>query len=334
MKYLVSILLCLLTFTSCIDEDQYTDDPQGNFESLWKIIDQHYCFFTYKKQAYGLDWDSVYNKYKVRIYNGMYDERLFEVLGDMLGELKDGHVNMYSSSDVARNWSWKEDYPSNLSDTIQRLYLGTDYKMTCGIKYRILDDNVGYMAIGSFENSIGSGNIDDILLYFQLCNGIIIDMRGNGGGLLDNAEIVASHFTNKALTVGYMQHKTGTGHDDFSSYEEQILKPSNGLRWQKKVIILTNRDVFSAANEFVKYMKCCPYATIVGDKTGGGAGLPFSSEIPNGWSIRFSACPMYDKNKESTEFGIDPDYNVSLSGADILKGKDTIIEFARKLIAE
>ncbi len=59
MKYLVSILLCLLTFTSCIDEDQYTDDPQGNFESLWKIIDQHYCFFTYKKQAYGLDWDSV-----------------------------------------------------------------------------------------------------------------------------------------------------------------------------------------------------------------------------------------------------------------------------------
>ena len=152
--------------------------------------------------------------------------------------------------------------------------------------------------------------------------------------MLDNAEIVASHFTNKELTVGYMQHKTGTGHDDFSSFEEQILKPSSGLRWQKRVIVLTNRDVFSAANEFVKYMKCCPYATIVGDKTGGGAGLPFSSEIPNGWSIRFSACPMYDKDKQSTEFGIDPNYNISLSDADILKGKDTIIEFARKLLAE
>ncbi len=334
MKYLASILLCLITITSCIDEDQYSDDPQGNFESLWKIIDQHYCFFTYKNQVYGLDWDSVYTKYKVRIYQNMDDDRLFEVLGNMLGELKDGHVNMYSSSDVARNWSWKDNYPSNLSDTLQRAYLGTNYKISCGIKYKILDDNTGYMAISSFENSIGSGNIDDILSYFQLCNGIIIDLRGNGGGLLDNAEIVASHFTNKELTVGYMQHKTGTGHDDFSSFEEQILKPSSGLRWQKRVIVLTNRDVFSAANEFVKYMKCCPYATIVGDKTGGGAGLPFSSEIPNGWSIRFSACPMYDKDKQSTEFGIDPNYNISLSDADILKGKDTIIEFARKLLAE
>ena len=44
----------------------------------------------------------------------------------------------------------------------------------------------------------------------------------------------------------------------------------------KPVIILTNRSVYSAANEFVKYMKCCPKAKIVGDKTGGGAGLPFS----------------------------------------------------------
>jgi C-terminal processing protease CtpA/Prc len=81
-------------------------------------------------------------------------------------------------------------------------------------------------------------------------------------------------------------------------------------------------------------MKCCPNVKIVGDKTGGGAGLPFSSELPNGWSIRFSACPMYDKNKVSTEFGIEPDYNVQLSQDDFLKGKDTIIEFARQLLAK
>ena len=79
-------------------------------------------------------------------------------------------------------------------------------------------------------------------------------------------------------------------------------------------------------------MKCCPQVTVVGDKTGGGAGMPFSSELPNGWSIRFSACPMYDKNKESTEFGIDPNDKVDLSDIDFLKGEDTIIEYARKLI--
>ena len=79
-------------------------------------------------------------------------------------------------------------------------------------------------------------------------------------------------------------------------------------------------------------MKCCPNVTLVGDRTGGGAGLPFSSELPNVWGIRFAACPMYDRDKQMTEFGIDPDHNVSLTSEDFARGKDTIIEFARKMI--
>ena len=94
--------------------------------------------------------------------------------------------------------------------------------------------------------------------------------------------------------------------------------------------MLTNRGVFSAANEFVKYMKCFPKVTIVGDRTGGGAGLPFSAELPNGWGVRFSACPMYDRDRQCTEFGIDPDYFVSQSDADFLRGRDSLIEWARE----
>ena len=77
------------------------------------------------------------------------------------------------------------------------------------------------------------------------------------------------------------------------------------------------------------YMRQCPNVTIIGDKTGGGAGMPYSSELPNGWIVRFSACPMFDANKQSTEFGIEPDVKVSLTDADFSKGIDTIIEAAR-----
>ena len=121
-----------------------------------------------------------------------------------------------------------------------------------------------------------------------------------------SAEELAARFTNEKILVGYMQHKTGKGHNDFSDLQEQWLKPSKGMRWQKKVVVLTNRQVFSAANEFVKYMKCMPRVKVVGDKTGGGAGLPFSSTLPNGWTVRFSACPMYDHQRQQTEFGIEP----------------------------
>lgn len=334
LQYLILLLAIQPLFTSCIDEEEFPDTPEGNFEALWKIIDEHYCFFDYKQHEYGLDWNAIYNIYKVRVKGEVSSYQLFEVLTNMLAELKDGHVNLYTAFDNGRYWNWHENYPSNFSDTLQRKYLGTDYHITSGIHYRILDDNIGYLYYGSFSNNIGESGLDEIIKNFAFCNGIIIDIRGNGGGNLTNAERLAARFCNEKTLVGYTQHKTGKGHSDFSEMKPQYIEPSANLRWQKPVAILTNREVFSAANEFVKYMKCFPNVKIVGDQTGGGAGMPFTSTLPNGWIVRFSACPSYDKDKQQVEFGIRPDYAISLNDEDFHKSKDTIIEFARKLLVE
>ena len=261
----------------------------------------------------------------------MTEAQLFEVLGNMLAELRDGHVNLYSSFDVARNWSWHENYPVNMYDTLITRYLGRNFRIASGLRYCLLDDNVGYLRCATFNQALGEGNLDQIFSYFLPARGLIIDVRSNPGGLISSAEQLAARFTNEPLLVGYMQHKTGRRHDDFSALQEQWLKPSRGIRWQKPVVILTNRGVYSAANEFVKYMKCCPKVHVIGDKTGGGSGLPFSSELPNGWSIRFSACPVFDKDKRTTEFGIMPDTQIGLQLSDFLHGKDTLIEYARTL---
>ena len=82
------------------------------------------------------------------------------------------------------------------------------------------------------------------------------------------------------------------------------------------------------------YMNALPNVTLVGDRTGGGAGMPMSSSLPNGWVVRFSAVPMYDRNRQTTEFGIEPDYRVDITDEDHRRGKDTIIEFARKLLSQ
>ena len=329
---LLAFVIPLITLTSCVDEDEYDNTPQGSFEALWKIIDKRYCFFDYKQQEYGLDWNAVYNKYKVRISSNMNSEQLFEVLSEMLSELRDGHVNLSTSYDFARYWKWHENYPSNFSDTLLRRYLDTDYRIAAGLRYKILDDNIGYVYYESFSDGIGDGNIDEVIYHFMACRGLIIDIRNNGGGMLTNAEKLAARFIQEPKFVGYIQHKTGTGHNDFSAMEEQWLKPSSNMRWHKPVCVLTNRSVYSAANEFVKYMKQIPNVTVVGDKTGGGAGLPYSDMLPNGWAVRFSACPMYDAQKQSTEFGIEPDLYVSLTDEDFNRGEDTIIELARELI--
>ena len=186
--------IAIFSMSACVDEHEYADNPRGNFEALWKIIDEHYCFFEYKQAEYGLNWDAIHDKYSKQINDGMTDTQMFEVLGNMLAELRDGHVNMYSSWDIARNWSWHEDYPSNVSDTLIRRYLGTDYRIASGMKYRRLDDNTGYIQCSSFANGIGAGNLDDILFYLAPCNGLIIDLRDNTGGMLSSAEHLAARF--------------------------------------------------------------------------------------------------------------------------------------------
>ncbi len=324
---------CLLLL-SCVREEQYDDTPRGNFEALWTIIDEHYCFLDYKRTAIGLDWDDIHVRYRSRLKDDMKTVQLFEVLSEMLAELRDGHVNLYAAHDVGRNWSWYEDYPSNFSQELQDAYLGTDYKIASTIRYRILEDNIGYVVCSSFSSGFGAGNLDEVFYSLRTCNGLILDVRDNSGGNLTYAESLASRFTNERRLVGYISHKTGRGHNDFSKPVEQYLDPADGVRWQKRAVILTNRRCYSATNTFIRDVKSCPIVTVLGDQTGGGSGLPFTTELPNGWSVRFSACPMYDADMKQIEFGITPDTLVSLIDADKARGIDTLIETARRLINE
>ena len=338
MKYRILhflLLACSLSLlTGCIREEKFADDPQGNFEQLWTIIDEQYCFLDYKN----IDWDAIHATYRKRISANMTNEGLFQVLGEMLAELKDGHVNLASAHNVSYYDSWYQDYPHNFrQDIVEDSYLGhasTDYRTAAGIRYKILDDNIGYMRYESFTDPIGDGNLDEILSYLAVCNGLIIDVRDNGGGNMTNATRIAARFTNEKVLTGYICYKNGKGHSDFSKPYAIYLEPSNSIRWQKKVVVLTNRRSFSATNDFVNQMSCLPNVVILGDQTGGGSGMPFTSELPNGWTVRFSASPHFDKDMKQIEDGIapTPGFKIDMKDSDEAENRDTLIEAARSFL--
>ncbi len=333
-KYIISTLLCILFLTSCFKEEQYDNSAIGNFDACWKLLDEKYCFFEYKKEEYGLDWDDVYNKYRPMVGPGTTVDSLFTILDSMTQELRDGHVNIYSSFNIGRYWKWFTDYPDNFNAIIQENYIGDDYLIAGGLRYKMLPDSIGYIYYPSFSSFVGENNLDYVLYHFRNTKGIIFDIRNNGGGMLTNVDRIAARFTAEQFRSGYIQHKTGPGRDEFSSLYpfDQISTPKNRFSYHRPVMLLTNRKVFSAANQFVSVMRHLPQVTIIGDKTGGGSGLPFNGELPIGWAVRFSASPVYDADKQHTEFGIDPDFKVNMTEADINKGIDTIIEFAIKKI--
>ena len=197
----------------------------------------------------------------------------------------------------------------------------------------MLDDNIGYVRYESFSDAIGEGNIDEVINRLMLCRGLIIDIRGNGGGTLTNAERLAARFTNEPVLVGYIQHKTGPGHNDFSSMEEQWIEPSARLRWQKPVCVLTNRSVYSAANEFVKYMSRFPQVTIVGDRTGGGAGLPLQQLAAQRLGGALLGLPHVRRRRPAHRVRHRPRLQRRAHRRRLRPGRDTIIEFARALLS-
>ena len=320
--------------TSCVEEERFDNSPQGNFDALWHIIDERYCFLTYAQEQYGLDWDDVYTRYHKEAAEAQDNAQLFDVLGNMLRELRDGHVNLSSEYGMSYYWDWKLNYPINFSDSIQRNYLGKDFRINSGIYYTMLQDSVAYAYVGSFANSFGSSNITAVMIRLAHCKGLVLDIRNNGGGMLTAAEQFASHFITAKTHCGYIQHKTGTGHNDFSQPEPLHLEPAKGAHWLKPVVLLTNRGVYSSANHFTMLMRALPQVTVMGDKTGGGSGMPLSNSLPNGWSVRFSACPILDKEKRHTEFGIEPDTVVNMNSEDWNRGRDTMIDAACKHILQ
>ncbi len=332
MKNIVYTILSLMfgiAFAGCHEVEEWDNNPKGNFEALWTILDEHYCFFKEKS----VDWNAVHDKYASKVSDEMTSKELFFVCADMLDELKDGHTNLSSSFNTSYYRKWWSDYPDNYNERlVEQYYLNFNFLSAAGLDYAILPQNVGYVRYSSFVNPIGEGNLDNVLFYLDPCDALIIDIRNNGGGNMTNVETLVRRFITERILAGYISHKTGPGHDDFSKPYAYYFDPAEKGRimWGKPVAVLTSRGTFSAANNFVSIMQYLPNVSIIGSTTGGGSGMPFNSELPNGWGVRFSACSVLDSKGLSTEFGIDPTpgCEVDLDPQAAVNGHDTILDFA------
>lgn len=308
----------LLTLSACTTAPDFSGDPYKNYDQLWETLDKHYGYFDVKLPA-GTTWRDLYHKHRKDLRPGMTSDSLFLVMTQLLGELKDGHVNLTSTFDFGRYWAWKTEGPRSFDPNLLEDYLGEDYHIAGGISYRqlpALDGTerkvpIGYMRVASFATGISDSNISAAMNRLRACHALIIDIRNNGGGQVTTSDRLAQHFIRQRRHIGYIAHKTGPAHDAFSPRKEMWTEPLKvGTVWLKPTVVLTNQGVYSAANDFTLRMKGLPHVKIVGWKTGGGGGLPMSSELPNGWGVRFSSARTYDASGKDIEFGIDPDFAV------------------------
>ena len=352
---ILSIILLLIIMLSGCEKAMMEDDPANtphkNFEFLWETIDERYSFFLFKD----VDWDAVYDEYKKKIYPEMTDQELFNVLANMLNELKDGHVNIKAPFNRSRYWGWMLNYPPNFDyNIIERNYLGKDHWITGPFKNTIID-SIGYMYYGSFQGTVRDVHIDTIISRFSGLKGMIIDVRDNGGGSTTNGDRIVSRFVHETTPVGIRMYKNGPEHDNFSDPIVMSVKPGGEKQYpqDKPVVILMNRGCYSAANDFIMKMDAIsdtlgitqsgiiiPRITLMGDKSGGGGGLPVYSELPIGWRFRYSSTitltleKTLSLEKRNVEDGIEPDIRIGFPQNAGHTQRDTIIETALDYINE
>lgn len=331
MKNFLIIAALVLMLGGCealFFDEEPRNDYLTNFEVFWREFDRNYSFFEVKN----IDWDSIYHIYRPQAEQAENEVELFFVLSQMALALEDGHVNVaspYGVSSYNYTGSARDNGPYNV-----KYYTFNVENIGNTITYAELSQhNVGYIHIKTFGAAREDyEKIDDILTVFSKKDGLIIDVRSNGGGSTNNSQAIASRFADKERLYLKVKYKNGPGHGDFTDWDERTVVPQ-GRGYDKPVVVLTNRRTFSSAEDFVLAMRLFPNVTVLGDTTGGGSGNPILRELPNGWTFRLSSWIAADPDDNLFEgVGLAPDITVWNSAQDSTALRDRLLREALRVV--
>lgn len=331
------IVLIGLSLSSCIKET-IDNDLESNFQFLWDEFDQNYAVFEARK----IDWDSMYQIYHPQAAAANTEGELWSILTEMLDVLDDGHVDLYgrngeSFSSGFTNWEYTalrefdwETVLEYLDETREFTYEYEGETFQLGAIGKIRGTNFAYMRIQETEGD-GNGWEDEMLAQladYADTDGLIFDIRNNGGGEDSFAGKIAGAVAAEEMLAYRIYDKNGPRHNDFADPTEHFIEKIGDFQYTKPIVVLTNHFIASAAEVLLLYLQTQDHITIIGDSTlNAFSSISFLRFMPNGWSFALSHQLYEMPNGFSPEgTGIVPDIYFRNDTNEVNNGIDRLLE--------
>lgn len=173
------------------------------------------------------------------------------------------------------------------------------------VEYKMLDNNIGYVEVSSFYEVTADQYIAAIEdLEKQGMEGLIVDLRNNGGGLLDIAVKMLDYMLPEGKIV-YTKDKDGNIIDEYNSTAEQ--------QFTKPLAVLVNGYSASASEIFAGAIKDYGIGSLVGTNTFGKGIVQRMFPLDDGSAIKVTIAKYFTpKGNDIHKVGIKPDVEVEL----------------------
>jgi carboxyl-terminal processing protease len=203
------------------------------------------------------------------------------------------------------------------SQELKEFSIVRDNIVNPSVKYEITADNIGYLRISRFaDDTDGLSQKAAAEFVAKGVKGVVLDLRGNGGGYLTASQTVAGLWLPSGKEI--VQERTG-------DVVQETLKATGTAPLKNiKTVVLIDGGSASASEIVAGALSDHKAAQLVGTKTYGKGSVQQLIELPMGGQLKVTIAKWYTPNgKNIDKEGITPDVEVKASDADIAAANDT-----------
>ncbi|MGI8811955.1 MAG: S41 family peptidase [Pyrinomonadaceae bacterium] len=241
----------------------------------------------------------------------------FEIVNSFLNGEKDSYVTItYSdAADTPKEATIRREKLRSETITLGRNFPDRQLKFEA----ESLSDEVGYVRFNLFAMPV-IGKFCDALSTLKDKKALVIDLRGNLGGVLASMVALGGMLTDKPLDLGTSIYRSGS---------ERLTAESKKKNFKGKIAILTDFQTVSASEVFAESLQDAGRAVVVGDTTAGEALPSVAVELPTGGVLLY---PIANYRSSSGKYlegnGVTPDVRVSRTRKALLAGIDEQLKAA------